>query len=563
MATPLIGAVLGATLLSVVSVAYQPLNTSQGTPLALKTGSGAVLRAPLFSNKPQRNLWQPANTSQGTPQTLRPELVLPAGHAAPFVAAPSVQLVINTSQGAPLALRSGFIQSPLVGPAIASAPAAASILRDTSLGTPKTLRPDAQPPLVVEPVPAAQSKPYQPPDTSRGTPKTLYGDAQPPIIAELSLAVPAVSSVQDTTRGSPLALIAAGFVQPPLVVEPGPQTPQGSAIFGDSSRGMPAPMVAQALTQTPFQPSFVGTPWVWYQPLDTSRSTAKVLFADATPPILPELSLSAPSINRVADTSKCSPQTLLAAFIQPPLVQEPTAGTSASAYQPANTSLGTPATLLQPIVAGPPLAPSQVSTPSTIATAPNTSQSSNLALLSATAVSPPPSPPSYTAVPWSLWQPADTSQESPPVLIQNVQPAPPIVTVPDVGSGKPKRKRHYVEIDGQYFEVRNHQHAVEILTALHEAAKETAPAAVKAAMEQAQAPVIPRMVVVKPDYSKEFFQQLQAQVDAANARIAAVYRDAIAAQRVADAQYAAQIVAKAQDDMDEDDIVTLMSMGIL
>ena len=139
--------------------------------------------------------------------------------------------------------------------------------------------------------------------------------------------------------------------------------------------------------------------------------------------------------------------------------------------------------------------------------------------------------------------------------------------VQDVGGGKGRRKRHYVEIDGQYFEVRDHQHAVEIMTKLHEAAQEAAPVAVKAAAEKAQEPVIPRMVVVKPDYGNEFIQRLQAQVDAVNARIAQVYRQAIAAQQVADAQNAAMIVFAAQErkrrDDDEDDIATLMSMGIL
>jgi hypothetical protein len=137
-------------------------------------------------------------------------------------------------------------------------------------------------------------------------------------------------------------------------------------------------------------------------------------------------------------------------------------------------------------------------------------------------------------------------------------PAAPAAT--PVGHGKPSRRRHYVEIDGQYFEVRDHAQAVQILTKLHEAAKETAAEAAKAAVVKAKASpkavapevVVPRMAVVKPDYTKEFVQQLQAQVDATNAQIAETYKAALAAA-----------VAWQRNLDDEDEIIMLFAAGIL
>lgn len=133
-----------------------------------------------------------------------------------------------------------------------------------------------------------------------------------------------------------------------------------------------------------------------------------------------------------------------------------------------------------------------------------------------------------------------------------------VVSTPDiaVGGGKPRRRRHYVEIDGQYFEVRDHEHAVEILTKLHEAAKEAAPVAVKKAVAEKKQPAPPVMRVVKPDYRQEFVQQLQAQVDAANARMAQLWQETAQAEMVA-ARFAAELV------QEEDDIETLIALGIL
>ena len=127
-----------------------------------------------------------------------------------------------------------------------------------------------------------------------------------------------------------------------------------------------------------------------------------------------------------------------------------------------------------------------------------------------------------------------------------------------VGHGKPHRRRHYVEIDGQYFEVRDHEHAVKILTALHEAAKEDASRAVKKAAATAKEVVVPKMAVVKPDRRVPFVKDLQAQVEEANAQLEATYR-------AAQAEYNAwQLAASKRIADDEEDLhVILIMLGIL
>lgn len=143
--------------------------------------------------------------------------------------------------------------------------------------------------------------------------------------------------------------------------------------------------------------------------------------------------------------------------------------------------------------------------------------------------------------------------------------APPVVpdAPPSGGSAKrkpdrPNRRKHYVEIDGQYFEVRNQKHAEEILAKLREAAKELAPQAAKQAVEASKPVPLPSVKIKAPDYSQEFVQRLQAQVDAANAAIAEIYRQAQEAQFAAAMEMMARRAAE-----DEDDIAMLLTMGIL
>ena len=127
-------------------------------------------------------------------------------------------------------------------------------------------------------------------------------------------------------------------------------------------------------------------------------------------------------------------------------------------------------------------------------------------------------------------------------------------TTPVGHVGKPRRKRHYVEIEGQYFEVRDHDHAVEILTKLHEAAKEAAKSAVEEAGGK-EPPPPPVMRVVKPDYWQEFVRRLQAQIAAAWQEAQAAY----AAQQ----QALARMAHERWVEQDEEDIEALIALGVL
>jgi hypothetical protein len=134
----------------------------------------------------------------------------------------------------------------------------------------------------------------------------------------------------------------------------------------------------------------------------------------------------------------------------------------------------------------------------------------------------------------------------------------PVVTTSAVVGhvGKPKRKRHYVEIDGQYFEVRDEDHAVEILTALHEEARKAAPVAVAEAAKVEKEPVIPRMTVVKTSYKKEFVKTLQDKVDETNTQIEKTY---LAAQKAYRSWQLAEAARIARED-DDTEALLLMEM---
>lgn len=131
------------------------------------------------------------------------------------------------------------------------------------------------------------------------------------------------------------------------------------------------------------------------------------------------------------------------------------------------------------------------------------------------------------------------------------------VAEPTGGSAKrkpfrPRPKRHYVEIDGQYFEVRDRRAAEEVLAKLREAAEEIAPKAVKKAARKGKPVELPKVAVVNPDYSSDFVQQLQAQVDAANAALVRIYETARLAMLAAEAMQ-----------RDDEEIAVLITMGVL
>lgn len=138
--------------------------------------------------------------------------------------------------------------------------------------------------------------------------------------------------------------------------------------------------------------------------------------------------------------------------------------------------------------------------------------------------------------------------------------APIAVVTPQGGRGRKPlrvRRKHYVEIDNQYFEVAGPHEAEAILAGLRELAQEAAKAAVRKAQRKGRgrdvsAPIAPRLKLRDPDYGDMWTQQLQAQIDATNAAIAATY------QRVA--LSAAEWLRQEAED---EDVAVLLTMGIL
>lgn len=120
------------------------------------------------------------------------------------------------------------------------------------------------------------------------------------------------------------------------------------------------------------------------------------------------------------------------------------------------------------------------------------------------------------------------------------------------------RRKHYVEIDGEYFEVGSQREAEAILARLHEQALRRArrQAARRAPQEKAGrslAEIVPPAVtLVEPERPEPFTQALQEQVAATSAAIAAVY-----------AQINASALEWMRAEEDEDDVAILLTMGIL
>lgn len=121
------------------------------------------------------------------------------------------------------------------------------------------------------------------------------------------------------------------------------------------------------------------------------------------------------------------------------------------------------------------------------------------------------------------------------------------------GSAKPvrRRKRHYVEVDGKYYEVRDLRHAEEVLAALRERAlaRQRKRAKVAPRGVESEPYVAPRIAVVEPAHAEPFTQALQAKVDAVNALLARAYEDASIAARVA-----------AEIEADEEDVAIVLGL---
>lgn len=119
------------------------------------------------------------------------------------------------------------------------------------------------------------------------------------------------------------------------------------------------------------------------------------------------------------------------------------------------------------------------------------------------------------------------------------------------------RRKHYVEIDGEYFEVSGPREAEAILARVRELAQEAAKSAVRKAQRKSKGkvappPVAPRLALRDPDYADLWTQQLQAQIDATNAAIAETYR-----------RVALSVADWLRQESEDEDIAVLLTMGIL
>lgn len=569
-----------------------PVTVAQPPNLLTSTLAVTVAAPPIFTvvqPSLQWIKWLSADSSRGTAKTLFDDAQLPIGDLPQWDAPDWQHQVSSTPQGSPLVLRDVIVPPFTVEPHFVPA-VPQRVLDDTTAGMVVELRPTPFVPAVWQGV---QRYPRGVSDTTRGA---INVDAQAPIgeaaawapialvrnvvdttqeqpvtlqtVVVASTAVTrglafakaptAVRNVEDTSQGSALTL---QVVAPPVVVSQGPSTqrrpwqpadtsqesgkvliPDAQLPVGESATWAPVALVRNVVDTTQKQPItlqviVVPPPIVnavgygpvhrWFQPFDGSEGTAKVLIPDQQFPVGENVQLTPPDRRRpVADTSGSTPVGLFPDVL--PIGESVWIGPHRVPVLPADTTRGAYATFYPPAAILPP-------------------------------------PPGLSLVlpsPAFVWAVTNTTAESPPVAIQGVLPP---VDIPYVqppqgtgGHGKPHRKRHYVEIEGQYFEVRDHEHAVEILTALHEAAKESAPKAVKEAAATAKEVVVPRMAVVKPDRRVPFVKDLQVQVDAANAQLEQTYRSA-------QAEYGAwQLAASKRIAEDEEDLhVILIMLGIL
>ena len=107
------------------------------------------------------------------------------------------------------------------------------------------------------------------------------------------------------------------------------------------------------------------------------------------------------------------------------------------------------------------------------------------------------------------------------------------------GQGRRRQKRVEVEIDGQVFEVASMQEGYDLLTKAREMARQAAKAAAEraiakaehkttpAAQERALALSVPKIRIVEPDYGEDLAQQIQAQIEAAQAEVEQTYQQAM------------------------------------
>jgi hypothetical protein len=515
------------------------------------------------------------------------QIGVPGGASAPFVVPPpqAPDMTLRVAIGVISVGLTSLLTTTLVqtgthrDPVYAQNPAPVRILSDTTRGTPKPLTLDAQHPVLIEPQPPPD---WQRPvtDTTQDQPLTLKTvvAVTPPFVPAPMFSVPDVPRIQpDTTQDQTTALRPNPFVP---VLFPTPDLrrdvsarglgrtnvdptifplPVGQTAFvglqkalwqpadsSSSAYGPTHPIVVPALPPGQ-QISLAPQQQIKWQGLDTSQDTPKGLLPDDTISVQQQPDAQSGPLKQpgyVSDTSRSAWPVLQVVTPPPPFVPAPFFGPVRVTWQALDTSQDTPKPLLAD--AQLPVRNLQHTPPDPIRPVTDTSQSA----FGPTHAFPAPPPGQQTpqAVPPWPFSISDTTAESPPVAIQNVVPAPPVVVTPDQGgAGRRRHRWYYVEIDGELLRVSTQQQAVEILEQALELAEQQAPIVAKVVVERAKVrdegePAI-EAPTVKLQANVRWDGEVWRKAEQVRAAIENMYRAALAAE-----------IAQ----RDEDDVITLL-----
>jgi hypothetical protein len=402
-------------------------DTSQSSPLAVLTAQAPFTAEPGWA--PIRFWWQPADTSQATPKPLYADAL------AAVIPPVSYQIdrlrpVVDTTQSSPLALLGApqpFTAEPGWAPAkVWWQP------EDTSQSTPKPLYSDALRPAFDAPqFQVDRVRPVV--DTSLAEPKALYADQFKPVFDAPQYQVDRIRPVVDTTRGAAIEEIQAPLANPPwFAPQRYPWLPADTcqsvpkALYADLFRSFFNPPPYQIDPVRPVydtgrgspadlaQAPIANPPWFapqrfWWQPPDTSASTAKPLYADLFAARVDAPQFLVDAVRPVIDTSRSTPAVLIP--VQAPFIAEPWCPPLRFFWQPLDTSQSTPKVGYADLNRA--IEPPPAYQVDRVRPVVDTSQSMPVAITAIRQpfqVLPQPAPARY----W--WQPADSSQSIPKTL---------------------------------------------------------------------------------------------------------------------------------------------------
>jgi hypothetical protein len=438
---------------------WQPQDTSQSTPTAF-SGDAFIAFVPPPHFVPLRFWWQPLDTSQATAKVLYGDAFQAFVNPPQFLVDP-VRPVYDTSHGSPAEeVVAPVVPPPHLAPIRAlwqpadmsqsmpkvaysdaffpvqdyqhTAPDRVRPVTDTTTFEPKALYGDVQIAFTPPPHYTPLRFWWQPQDDSQSTPKPFYADALTFTPVAPQFQVDRIRPVVDTSLSAPLGLLTAA---PPAINAPPPQVDRLRPVL-DTSQSSPTALIGG----TPFSNfQHPVPPRYWWQPLDTSNPTPKVLYADAQRAFIPpphfaplrfwwqpaDTSQSTPKagyadvfntlvnppqfqvdrIRPVTDTSRGTPSDLIAT----PFPQIPHMAPIRALWQPADTSQSKPkvtyADAFTPVINVPQYQVDRIR-PVT-----DTSQGTPYELLFF--VGRPTVPPPHWAPYRFWWQPLDTSQSTP------------------------------------------------------------------------------------------------------------------------------------------------------